>query len=67
MACLMSVLLRVWPGAIHLLNGLYDAKMDHMPVVYARRFRGFFLRKRMDRSDEYCEELTLGALSCSQH
>jgi pyruvate dehydrogenase (quinone) len=20
------------PGAIHLLNGLYDAKMDHMPV-----------------------------------
>ncbi|MBW4092295.1 MAG: thiamine pyrophosphate-requiring protein [Proteobacteria bacterium] len=21
------------PGAIHLLNGLYDARMDHMPVV----------------------------------
>ncbi|HEY3519451.1 MAG TPA: thiamine pyrophosphate-requiring protein [Rhodanobacteraceae bacterium] len=21
------------PGAIHLLNGLYDAKLDHMPVV----------------------------------
>jgi pyruvate dehydrogenase (quinone) len=21
------------PGAIHLLNGLYDAKMDHTPVV----------------------------------
>src|SRR5690554_906879 len=21
------------PGAIHLLNGLYDAKMDHQPVV----------------------------------
>src|ERR1700709_2512567 len=21
------------PGAIHLLNGLYDAKADHMPVV----------------------------------
>jgi pyruvate dehydrogenase (quinone) len=21
------------PGAIHLLNGLYDAKIDHMPVV----------------------------------
>ncbi len=21
------------PGAIHLLNGLYDAKMDHMPVL----------------------------------
>src|SRR5215212_11409685 len=21
------------PGAIHLLNGLYDAKMDHTPVI----------------------------------
>src|SRR3954468_2195892 len=21
------------PGAIHLLNGLYDAKMDHAPVI----------------------------------
>ncbi len=21
------------PGAIHLLNGLYDAKMDHAPVL----------------------------------
>lgn len=21
------------PGAIHLLNGLYDAKLDHQPVV----------------------------------
>src|SRR5699024_1641585 len=21
------------PGAVHLLNGLYDAKMDHQPVV----------------------------------
>lgn len=21
------------PGAVHLLNGLYDAKMDHVPVV----------------------------------
>ncbi|MGD8818304.1 MAG: thiamine pyrophosphate-binding protein, partial [Acidobacteriota bacterium] len=21
------------PGAIHLLNGLYDAKMDHQPVL----------------------------------
>ena len=27
----MSVDVR--PGAIHLLNGLYDAKMDHMPVL----------------------------------
>ena len=23
----------VGPGAIHLLNGLYDAKMDHAPVL----------------------------------
>ncbi len=22
-----------WPGAIHLFNGLYDAKGDHTPVV----------------------------------
>src|SRR5437868_5825299 len=22
-----------WPGAIHLLNGLYDAQMDHQPVL----------------------------------
>src|SRR5699024_8834131 len=21
------------PGAVHLLNGLYDAKLDHVPVV----------------------------------
>lgn len=21
------------PGAIHLLNGLYDAKMDHIPII----------------------------------
>ena len=25
------------PGAIHLLNGLYDAKMDHQPVVGTSR------------------------------
>ena len=25
------------PGAIHLLNGLYDAKLDHVPVVRGRR------------------------------
>ena len=25
------------PGAIHLLNGLYDAKLDHAPVVAHRR------------------------------
>jgi pyruvate dehydrogenase (quinone) len=36
------------PGAIHLLNGLYDAKLDHAPVVaivgqtYARAMGGHF-------------------------
>ena len=25
------------PGAVHLLNGLYDAKLDHVPVVAHRR------------------------------
>ena len=36
------------PGAIHLLNGLYDAKLDHQPVVaivgqtYARAMGGSF-------------------------
>src|SRR5579862_8989544 len=36
------------PGAIHLLNGLYDAKMDHQPVVaivgqtYVRALGGDF-------------------------
>ena len=25
------------PGAVHLLNGLYDAKLDHVPVVADRR------------------------------
>jgi pyruvate dehydrogenase (quinone) len=25
------------PGAVHLLNGLYDAKLDHVPVVASRR------------------------------
>jgi pyruvate dehydrogenase (quinone) len=36
------------PGAIHLLNGLYDAKLDHQPVVaivgqtYARALGGEF-------------------------
>ena len=28
-----SVRRRVDPAAIHLLNGLYDAKLDHVPVV----------------------------------
>lgn len=41
------------PGAIHLLNGLYDAKMDHQPVVaivgqQARRSLGGFYQQEVD-------------------
>src|ERR1700751_1615320 len=28
------------PGAIHLLNGLYDARLDHQPVLANRRPAG---------------------------
>ncbi len=41
------------PGAIHLLNGLYDAKMDHQPVVaivgqQARMVIGGFYQQEVD-------------------
>jgi len=41
------------PGAIHLLNGLYDAKMDHQPVVaivgqQARTALGAFYQQELD-------------------
>jgi pyruvate dehydrogenase (quinone) len=41
------------PGAIHLLNGLYDAKMDHQPVVaivgqQPRRALGGFQQQEVD-------------------
>lgn len=41
------------PGAIHLLNGLYDAKMDHQPVVaivgqQARMALGGFYQQEVD-------------------
>jgi pyruvate dehydrogenase (quinone) len=41
------------PGAIHLLNGLYDAKMDHQPVVaivgqQARSALGSFYQQEVD-------------------
>ena len=32
------------PGAIHLLNGLYDAKLDHVPVLSRRAGARLFLR-----------------------
>lgn len=41
------------PGAIHLLNGLYDAKLDHQPVVaivgqVARSARGSYFMQEVD-------------------
>src|SRR5712675_2948224 len=41
------------PGAIHLLNGLYDAKMDHAPVLaivgqQARSALGSFYQQEVD-------------------
>jgi pyruvate dehydrogenase (quinone) len=41
------------PGAIHLLNGLYDAKMDHVPVLaivgqQARQGLGAFFQQEVD-------------------
>lgn len=41
------------PGAIHLLNGLYDAKLDHQPVVaivgqVARSARGSYYQQEVD-------------------
>jgi pyruvate dehydrogenase (quinone) len=55
------------PGAIHLLNGLYDAKLDHVPVVAivgqtARTALGGSYQQEVDLSSlfkdvagEYCE------------
>ncbi|MER7605554.1 thiamine pyrophosphate-requiring protein [Nocardioides sp. NPDC127503] len=55
------------PGAIHLLNGLYDAKLDHVPVVAivgqtARTAMGGSYQQEVDLpalfkdvANEYCE------------
>src|SRR3954452_15944174 len=45
------------PGAIHLLNGLYDAKLDHVPVV---AIVGQTARSAMGAS--YQQEVDLQAL-----
>src|SRR5438067_13910772 len=42
------------PGAIHLLNGLYDAKLDHAPVVAI-----VGQQKRMSLGADYLQELGL--------
>src|ERR1700755_1409505 len=45
------------PGAIHLLNGLYDAKLDHAPVV------GIVgQQKRMSLGASYQQEVDLQVL-----
>ncbi len=45
------------PGAIHLLNGLYDAKLDHQPV-----FAIVGQQARMSLGSEYQQEVDLAAL-----
>src|SRR3954469_2322936 len=45
------------PGAIHLLNGLYDAKLDHAPVVAI-----VGQQARMSLGASYQQEVDLGTL-----
>src|SRR5436190_9593162 len=45
------------PGAIHLLNGLYDAKLDHQPVVAI-----VGRQKRMSLGASYQQEVDLQVL-----
>ncbi|HKP17045.1 MAG TPA: thiamine pyrophosphate-requiring protein [Gaiellaceae bacterium] len=45
------------PGAIHLLNGLYDAKLDHAPVLAI-----VGQQKRMSLGAEYQQEVDLQVL-----
>jgi len=45
------------PGAIHLLNGLYDAKLDHQPVVAI-----IGQQARMSLGSEYQQEVDLVSL-----
>src|SRR3954468_23844464 len=45
------------PGAIHLLNGVYDAKLDHQPVVAI-----VGQQKRMSLGSEYQQEVDLNTL-----
>src|SRR5438105_7905253 len=45
------------PGAVHLLNGLYDAKLDHQPVVAI-----VGQQKRMSLGANYQQEVDLNTL-----
>ncbi|GLY70450.1 thiamine pyrophosphate-binding protein [Amycolatopsis taiwanensis] len=42
------------PGAVHLLNGLYDAKLDHQPVVAI-----VGQQKRISQGTHYQQEIAL--------
>src|ERR671936_826673 len=46
-----------FPGALDLLNGLYDAKLDHAPVVAI-----VGQQKRMSLGAEYQQEVDLNTL-----
>src|SRR4051794_17327216 len=45
------------PGAIHLLNGLYDAKLDHQPVLAI-----IGQQARMSMGSDYQQEVDLHSL-----
>ncbi len=45
------------PGAVHLLNGLYDAKLDHQPVVAI-----VGQQKRLSLGSHYQQEIALPQL-----
>jgi pyruvate dehydrogenase (quinone) len=45
------------PGAVHLLNGLYDAKLDHQPVVAV-----VGQQKRLSLGSHYQQEIALETL-----
>ncbi|MFZ0041010.1 MAG: thiamine pyrophosphate-requiring protein, partial [Solirubrobacteraceae bacterium] len=45
------------PGAVHLLNGVYDAKLDHQPVVAI-----IGQQARMSLGSDYQQEIDLGSL-----
>src|SRR3954464_1811879 len=62
------------PGAVHLLNGLYDAKLDHQPVVaivgqQARSGLGGNYQQEIDLAGlfkDVCHEYVHGAMDAAQ-
>ncbi len=45
------------PGAVHLLNGLYDATLDHQPVVHDPQATGIATEGVRQKLTEYAEHL----------